>query len=63
MRVFAYIARRYNSAAESASLLSSLASLVTKYQLNRRVVADIRQDEASTSSGLDLNKVEVSKTA
>ena len=27
MRVFAYIARRYNSAAESTSLLSSVASL------------------------------------
>ena len=27
MRVFAYIARHYNSAAESASLLSSVASL------------------------------------
>ena len=28
MRVFAYIARRYNSAAESTSLLSSVVSLV-----------------------------------
>ena len=28
MRVFAYIARRYNSAAEATSLLSSVASLV-----------------------------------
>ena len=27
MRVFAYIARRYNSAAEATSLLSSVASL------------------------------------
>ena len=29
LRVFAYIARRYNSAAESTSLLSSVASLAT----------------------------------
>ena len=29
MRVFAYIAQRYNSAAESTSLLSSVASLAT----------------------------------
>ena len=62
MRVFAYNARRYNSAAESTSLLSSVASLATKYQLNRRVVAGIRQDKASASSELDLNKAEFSKT-
>ena len=30
MRVFAYIARRYNSAAESTSLLSSVASLAIR---------------------------------
>ena len=30
MRVFAYIARRYNSAAEATSLLSSVASLATR---------------------------------
>ena len=30
MRVFAYIARRYSSAGESTSLLSSVASLAIK---------------------------------
>ena len=31
MRIFAYIAWRYNSAAESTSLLSSVASLAIRY--------------------------------
>ena len=37
MRVFAYIARRYNSAAESTSLLSSVASLaITRLRLSMK---------------------------
>ena len=35
MRVFAYIARDYESAAEATSLLSSVASLAIKYILNQ----------------------------
>ena len=35
MRVFAYIARDYESAAEATSLLSSVASLAIKYLLNQ----------------------------
>ena len=34
MRVFAYIARRYDSAAESTSLLSSVASLAITRNYN-----------------------------
>ena len=35
MRVFAYTARDYESAAEATSLLSSVASLAIKYILNQ----------------------------
>ena len=51
MRVFAYIARRYNSAAEATSLLSSVASLAINGSFQNNVLLHsmlsklVREDE------------------
>ena len=45
MRVFAYIARRYNSAAESTSLLSSVASLAIKIKAKLKIQSYHRKSE------------------
>ena len=45
LRVFAYIARRYNSAAESTLLLSSVASLAIKIKAKLKIKSYHRKSE------------------
>ena len=45
LRVFAYIARRYNSAAESTLLLSSVASLAIKIKAKLKIQSYYRKSE------------------
>ena len=51
LRVFAYIARRYNSAAESTSLLSSVASLaksMVKYEHSWNHTKEVLKSKTTT---------------